>query len=100
MCWIANASQPSLLRDSRWATRRSNARPAVRTRSTGCISPSIVRIGFTRNVRPAPARPADPGARGPDPPAAAQVLERVHHDEELQVTAHRLRGLHGAREVG
>ena len=28
----------------------------------------------------------------PDPPAAAQVLERVDHDEELQVLAHGARG--------
>ena len=54
----ANASQPSSRRCSRWATSRSNARPDVRTRSRGCISPSIVRIGLTFSVAPIHARAA------------------------------------------
>ncbi len=66
---------------------------AVRTRSTGCISPSIVRIGLTFNVAPIHAR------GGADPAAAPEVLERVDHHDDLEVLAHRPRGRDGARQV-
>ena len=44
-------------------------------------------------------RRADPRRRRADPPAAAQVLERVHHDPDLQVVAQRLRGGERTRQV-
>ena len=62
MCWADHALAPESAQPCAYSTRRSNMRDEVRTRSTGVISFSTVRIGFTRSVEPihalaAPMRP-------------------------------------------
>ena len=53
----------------------------MRTRSTGVISSSRVRIGLIFRA------PTDPGAGAADPAAAAQVLEGVDREPHLQLLA-------------
>jgi hypothetical protein len=62
MCCADHASAPDSAHERAYSTSRSKARDEVRTRSTGVISFSTVRIGFTRSVEPiqalaAPIRP-------------------------------------------
>src|SRR5215218_6077730 len=56
MCCADQASAPDSAHPRAYSTRRSNIRLEVRTRSTGVISFSTVRIGFTFSVEPLPAR--------------------------------------------
>ena len=60
---------------------RSNARPQVRTRSIGHD------LGLDREDRLDPQRRADPRLRAADPAAAAQELERVDGEEDLELLA-------------
>ena len=94
MCWIANASQPFSLALLRWSTSRSNARPAVRTRSTGCISPSIVRIGLIFSVAPIHARAP------PMRPPRRRYSSVSTITSSFQVLALPARGGQRARQVG
>jgi hypothetical protein len=55
MCWTAQQSAPSRRISRMYSTRCSNARPAVRTRSTGVISRSNERIGLIFMVMPSHA---------------------------------------------
>ena len=77
MCWTKNASEPSSRRACRYSTRRSKARPEVRTRSIGRTSDSIERIGLILSVEPShawapPTRP--PRRRNSSVSTANQTL--------------------------
>ena len=74
---MKNVSQPSSRRAARYSISRSNARPEVRTRSTGRISDSIERIGLIFSVEPShawapPTRP--PRRRNSSVSTANQTL--------------------------
>ena len=58
MCWTTQASLPTSLSSSAYWTSRSNTRLRVRTRSTGVISSSRVRIGLICSAEPIQARAA------------------------------------------
>jgi hypothetical protein len=73
-------SAPDSLRSTRWSTIRCSARPAVRTRSIGMISRSIVRIGLIFSAEPthacaAPIRP--PRRRYSSVSTAKRIFSRV-----------------------
>ena len=55
MCWTIQPSAPSSLQLRSRSTIRSNARREVRTRSTGVISDSTVRIGLIFSAEPSHA---------------------------------------------
>ena len=55
MCWTIQPSAPSSLHGRSRSTIRSNARREVRTRSTGVISDSTVRIGLIFSAEPSHA---------------------------------------------
>ena len=73
MCWTTQARRRRALRSRANSTMRSNARRRVRTRSTGVISSSSVRIGLICSAEPSHAC-AEP-IRPP-----AQVLQGVDRE--------------------
>ena len=94
MCWMKNTSAPSSCWLARCSTRRSNARPAVRTRSIGRISRLIERIGLIFSAEPihACAPPIRPPRRRYSSVSTAKMIVIRSRSRRADVG--------GARQVG